>query len=234
MPFNLKLGSSLLVYALAQPFCIVGKTFFFIALEGISPVFKFKGKPPRSVRPGLESVFAEEDIRVVTLTWEQGLAARKLGGTLVVGAANGAAEDLFEEDGEILAASGNLAFSYYMWQEDQFVLQHRCASKEAFAPNACLTKESCEPPFELQEEYAHYLNMNHPRKVTWQRIQVDRPHGFVEIDDVFDVGHLYVDGELAADQFYYGKPWRIPAKMLYGHTCYLAESQIEDDFYREF
>ena len=56
----------------------------------------------------------------------------------------------------------------------------------------------------------------------------------MEIRDAFDVGQLYVDGALAADQFYYGRPWRLPAKLIWGHDCYLALSPLTDHFYREF
>ena len=39
---------------------------------------------------------------------------------------------------------------------------------------------------------------------------------------------------MVADEFYYGVPWRIPARLLYGKECYLVMSEIRDDFYREF
>lgn len=57
---------------------------------------------------------------------------------------------------------------------------------------------------------------------------------FVEIAEVGDCLQLYADGELVADQFYYGKPWRVPAALLYQKKCYLAVSELKDDFYREF
>lgn len=230
MPFNLKMGQSFLEYATAQPLCTVGNTFFFVAIPGIKPVFKFRGEPPRTVSPGLEPVSVEAGAAIVTLTWEQALGTRKLGGKLVIGED----EDLYETGDGILAASGHPAFPYHIWQGDKFVLRSHKAQENAFAPAARLTREPCAQPFELPEAYAQYLRMGHPRKVTWQRLQVGCPYGFVEIGDVFDVGQLYVDGQLAADQFYYGLPWRLPASMLYGHTCYLAQSQFEDDFYREF
>ena len=42
------------------------------------------------------------------------------------------------------------------------------------------------------------------------------------------------DGELVADNYYYGKPWRVPVKLLQGKECYLVMSEMKDDFYREF
>ena len=45
---------------------------------------------------------------------------------------------------------------------------------------------------------------------------------------------LYADGELAADRFYNGETWRVPCRLIYGKECYIAVSEMKDDFYREF
>ena len=45
---------------------------------------------------------------------------------------------------------------------------------------------------------------------------------------------IYADGELVADDYYYGKPWRVPCRLLYGRECYLVVSEMKDDFYHEF
>ena len=42
------------------------------------------------------------------------------------------------------------------------------------------------------------------------------------------------DGQLVADSFYYGAPWRVPASLLYGKECFLALSELGGNFYREF
>ncbi len=67
-----------------------------------------------------------------------------------------------------------------------------------------------------------------------QKITVSDGAGFIEISDVYDVAQIYADGELAADNFYYGIPWRIPARLLSGKECYLVMSEIKNDFYKEF
>ena len=41
-------------------------------------------------------------------------------------------------------------------------------------------------------------------------------------------------GQLVADSFYYGAPWRVPASLLYGKECFLALSELGGNFYREF
>ena len=72
------------------------------------------------------------------------------------------------------------------------------------------------------------------RPVTWQRLSVSTAEGFVEIPGPYDVGQLYADGQLVADSFYYGEPWRVPASLLYGKECFLALSELGGNFYREF
>ena len=63
---------------------------------------------------------------------------------------------------------------------------------------------------------------------------VDGGYGFAEIDYVGDVAQIYADGELVADDYYYGKTWRVPCKLLYGKECYMVISEMKDDFYKEF
>ena len=45
---------------------------------------------------------------------------------------------------------------------------------------------------------------------------------------------MRMDGELVADDYYYGKTWRVPCKLLYGKECYMVISEMKDDFYKEF
>jgi len=42
------------------------------------------------------------------------------------------------------------------------------------------------------------------------------------------------DGKIIADSYYYGKVWRVPARLLDKKECYLAVSELRDDFYKEF
>ena len=48
------------------------------------------------------------------------------------------------------------------------------------------------------------------------------------------MAQIYADGQLVADNFYYGKSWRVPARLLDGKKCYLVMSERKDDFYKEF
>ena len=77
------------------------------------------------------------------------------------------------------------------------------------------------------------LKIGGERKLTWKRVRVTSPRGFVEIPFEYDAAQLYADGKLTADDFRYGKTWRVPAKLIYGRDCCIVMSELKDDFYRE-
>lgn len=67
MPYNMRLGDRLLLYATAQPVARDGDTFVFLAIPGIAPRFKWEGSPAK--------------VRIVT--WEEARELRRIGGKLV-------------------------------------------------------------------------------------------------------------------------------------------------------
>lgn len=184
LPFNLRMGKMLLEYATAQPLCLVGDTTFFMEIEGIEPVYKFAERQPISVCAGLASAFAEDSIKVVTLTGKQALGACKIDGKLCLCET----EDLIASGGNIAAASGNKTFSYYVWETDGFTLKKLGDNVTEDKPQAKLVCIPCEQPFSVPEEYWKYLNADHYRSIKWFKLSVDSPNGFAEIDETFDVG----------------------------------------------
>ncbi len=93
-----------------------------------------------------------------------------------------------------------------------------------------------EPPFEppYGEELQIGSQESGKRALTWKKLEVTGEKGFVTIDEDYDVAQIYGDGELLADNYYIGLPWRVPAQLLSGKECYLVMSERRDDFYREF
>ena len=89
-----------------------------------------------------------------------------------------------------------------------------------------------EPPFE--PVYGEELRIGSQRVVKWKEIVVKGSQGFVSIEEDYDVAQIYAEGRLLADNFNYGRPWRVPAKLLAGRKCYLVMSERKDDFYKEF
>ena len=219
MPFNMDLSGNMLQYATAQPLCRVDDTYFFAAIDGIEPEYKFADD---SIFKAKKS-FTHNNIQVVTLSWEQAKYARKLSGTLYIGKDC----DVYECSGSICAAQDG-SFAYDMWNGTEFV--HYAAEKEFTQAQADF--EAIGEPFIPPHEYE--LRIGGERKRVWKKITVSSDKGFIEIPDQYDAAQIYADGKLIADNFYYGKAWRIPAKLLYGKECYLVMSEIKDDFYREF
>ena len=221
MPFNMDITGNTLEYATAQPLCKVGKTYFFAAIDGITPEYKFTDG----------QMFRDDDFeingaRVVTLTYEQAKYARKLNGTLYIG--DGC--NLYEDNGEIICAEDG-SNSYEMWNGNGL---EKYETKSDFE-NAVLTLEPLNNPlFELDPKYSYELHIGGERALTWKKLSVSSDEGFIEITDVCDTAQIYADGELIADEFYYGVPWRIPASLLYKKECYLITSEMWDDFYKEF
>ncbi len=87
-------------------------------------------------------------------------------------------------------------------------------------------------PFE--PTYIEELEIGGKRALSWKKISCDGKGGFAEIDYIGDAAQLYADGKLAADDYYYGKAWRVPCSLIYGKECYIVISEMKNDFYREF
>lgn len=220
LPFRMDLSGNLLEYATAQPLCRLENTWFFAAIDGVEAEFCFAGDP--CFRPKTDSVVRVNDIQLVALSWERARFARKLSGRLYIGDNC----DLYMcEDGIHAVQDGD--FSYDVWNGSAF--EHVVVERSFTQAKAVFetVKEPFAPP------YAEELCLGGARKRTWKKITVLGEGGFVEIPDQYDVAQIYADGVLAADNFYYGEPWRVPAKLLYGKTCYLVMSELRDDFYRE-
>ncbi len=223
MPFNINLGGAVLEYASAQPLCKTDDTYFFAAIDNIAPQYKFTDGAEFCPQPGFDSAFDHNGIKIVTLTSEQAEYTRKLSGEIYVGHLC----DLYACGNEIRAVQDG-DFSYMKWNGSGF--EADCVKREFTQAKASF--EPVDEPF--VSPYLSELQLGGERKLTWKKITVDGSGGFIEIPDECDAAQIYADGELVADEFYYGAAWRVPAKLLYGKECYLVTSEMKDDFYREF
>ncbi len=221
MPFRMKLGSVELEYATAQPVCRHGNTFFFVEIPGIAAQYQFE---PDSVKT--EADFTVGDIRIITLPWDAARYLRCLNGGIYIGNTC----DLYWFENQIHAVQDG-RFEYSHWTGNNF---ETLQLGEAYTPAVPVFEPLTEAPFKIPELFAPELRIGGKRKVTWKKIKVDRAKGFIEIPDIYDAAQLYADGKLVADNFYYGKPWRLPASILYGKECYLVYSEYQGEFYREF
>ena len=208
MPFNMKMGDSVLEYATAQPLCKCGETYFFAEIPNIKAEYKF----------------SKGSANIVTVPFENAKYMRKLNGTVYIGGGC----NLYEENGQIHSVEDG-EYICQKWNGSEFeTLKIGQSAKQS---NVEITGVENAP---FEPKYKEELCIGGERKLTWKKINVDGRYGFAEIDYVGDVAQIYADGELVADDYYYGKTWRVPCKLLYGKECYMVISEMKDDFYKEF
>ena len=208
MPFNMKMGDSVLEYATAQPLCKCGETYFFAEIPNIKAEYKF----------------SKGSANIVTVPFENAKYMRKLNGTVYIGGGC----NLYEENGQIHSVEDG-EYICQKWNGSEFeTLKIGQSAKQS---NVEITGVENAP---FEPKYKEELCIGGERELTWKKINVDGGYGFAEIDYVGDVAQIYADGELVADDYYYGKTWRVPCKLLYGKECYMVISEMKDDFYKEF
>ena len=208
MPFNMKMDDSVLEYATAQPLCKCGDTYFFAEIPNIKAEYKF----------------SKGSANIVTVPFENAKYMRKLNGTVYIGGGC----NLYEENGQIHSVEDG-EYICQKWNGSEFeTLKIGQSAKQS---NVEITGVENAP---FEPKYKEELCIGGERELTWKKINVDGRYGFAEIDYVGDVAQIYADGELVADDYYYGKTWRVPCKLLYGKECYMVISEMKDDFYKEF
>ena len=208
MPFNMKMGDSVLEYATAQPLCKCDDTYFIAEIPNIKAEYKF----------------SKGSANIVTVPFENAKYMRKLNGTVYIGGGC----NLYEENGQIHSVEDG-EYICQKWNGSEFeTLKIGQSAKQS---NVEITGVENAP---FEPKYKEELCIGGERELTWKKINVDGGYGFAEIDYVGDVAQIYADGELVADDYYYGKTWRVPCKLLYGKECYMVISEMKDDFYKEF
>ena len=193
MPFNMKMGDSVLECATAQPLCKCGETYFFAEIPNIKAKYKF----------------SKGSANIVTVPFENAKYMRKLNGTVYIGGGC----NLYEENGQIHSVEDG-EYICQKWNGSEFeTLKIGQSAKQSNVEITGVENAPFEPKY---------------------KVNVDGRYGFAEIDYVGDVAQIYADGELVADDYYYGKTWRVPCKLLYGKECYMVISEMKEDFYKEF
>ena len=208
MPFNMKMGDSVLEYATAQPLCKCDDTYFFAEIPNIKAEYKF----------------SKGSANIVTVPFENAKYMRKLNGTVYIGGGC----NLYEENGQIHSVEDG-EYICQKWNGSEF--ETLTIVQSAKQSNVEITVVENAP---FEPKYKEELCIGGERELTWKKINVDGGYGFAEIDYVGDVAQIYADGELVADDYYYGNTWREPCKLLYGKECYMVLSEMKDDFYKEF
>ena len=224
-------------YALAQPLCIEGNTYFFMEIPGIKPKFCIDG----IVYENVGAEFYVQKLHIVILTMEQAKYLYRLEGKLYLGKGfdlylldnkitlSIVKNSVFTCEGELFIQSENIdcKTGYFYWDGNHFVEVN--LQKEVKPVEAVYEKVE-NPPFETP--YLWELKLDDDRlQIDWYRVKI-QGEGILTIDKKGDVLQLYVDGELAADTYYFGCPWEVDTSIINGEV-YLAVSEWKDDHYHE-
>lgn len=227
LPFGIDLFGKKLEYATGQLICKSDNTVFFMAIDGIDLKIKFEGCDEITLEPG--SITKMDGLTIAILDVNEASYLRKLSGNIYIGCG----VDIYESDennsnGEAIDAIQKGSYSYKKWNGEAF--EAESVNRDFIAP--ILSKTPVSEPF--KPKYEEELMIEGPRDREWYKLEVSDSEGFVEIADQCDVSQIYADGELVADNYYCGEPWRIPAGLIYGKEAYLVLAEMKDDFYREF
>lgn len=218
MPFNLYMGKCILEYATAQPLCRLGDTFFFAQIPSVSAEYKFD-----SGEIFTDSIIRYNGITIVTVPLDKARYMRKLSGGVYIGDNC----NLYEENGNIVSAEDG-KFEYLKWDGETF---EKFTINQPPEKTEVTISDMADEPF--VPPYVEELSIGGQRKRSWKRISVSSDYGFAEINYTGDAAQIYADGELIADDYWYGKTWRVPCSLLYGRKCYIVISEMKDDFYKE-
>lgn len=228
MPFNLDLDGTKLVYSTTQLLCKKDNTYFFAAIDGIESEYTFENKTVK-VDAGIDSGFDMGNIRIVTLTREQALMTYKMDDEVYIG--NG---DMYKNGADIVVYGiEKTDLSYMKYTADGFVKTELI--KDDISDKVSYT-DIANPDFE--SEHFNELYIGGASKCRYWEINLtntDKSYKqFLRIDYVGDVAQIYVDGRLAADEFYMGRPWVVDTDVLDGKRIVLAVSELDgQDIYFE-
>ncbi len=222
LPFNIMLGEHRLIFATAQLICRHKNAFFFAAIPGIAPEYRFDNIV-YTADGDSESIIHMNGICIVTLPWESARFIRRIEDDIYIGEKC----NIYNTENGIRTDT-DMDFSYKKYNDGKF---ERFEVRSDASPAVLHISKSNAPSFE--PEYLFELHYGDRRKVEWSSISVSSPYGFVDIDYTGDVAQIYADGKLVADDFFNGRRWRVSAEILYGKTCCLAVSELRNDLYLE-
>lgn len=220
-PVRMQLGERELAFATAQPICRQGEDWYFARIPGIPAVYHFADGQEYSGEGDGELDLGA--IRIHTLPFAEAVYLRRLDGQMILGERS----DWYLLNGNLAAIEGGTQ-RYWTWEGTRRV------SHEVLDPawqQAKLLAEPCAAPF--APPYEEELRLGGDRPISWQKLSVTSPCGFVEIRTPFDIAELFVDGKFAADSFGIGRPWRLPASLLYQKSCYLITTPENPAVYHE-
>lgn len=218
MPFNMDMGECTLEYATAQPLCRQGNTFFFAQIPEIRAEYRFTDGAVFK-----DDIIEYHGIKIITVPFDRAKYMRKLSGVVYIG------DDcnLYEENGKIMSVEDG-EFECLRWNGAEF---EKFTVNQPIGKTEVVIEDIPDEPF--IPPYVEELNIGGERKRSWKRITVKSDYGFAEINYTGDAAQIYADGELIADDYWYGNTWRVPCRLMYNKECYIVTAEMKNDFYKE-
>jgi hypothetical protein len=118
----------------------------------------------------------------------------------------------------------------YLRKVDGKVFVERNINKEICHTNLIIEDSVYTPELDYPEEFS----VCGGKELLCKKLSVDSPDGMVSIKLEFDVAQIIADGKLVADCYYYGKPWEVPASLIYGKETYMVYTPLNKEVYMDF
>ena len=186
LPFGIDLGGTKLDWATAQPMARLGNTWFFLAPDGMTPVYSIGGEVIEARRG---EAFARAGVTIMNLGRKE-----SLGFNLYDGRAWLCDKPLLWDGEKLSVELEEGGADVLMWREDEkrFILHQRVESPNAVAPAAFHPVGLGRYAVELPEGGL----TGHKQVLLRVRYRGD-------------IGHAFVNGQLISDNFSNGAPWDI-------------------------
>lgn len=226
-PFGITYGTLRTDYITAQPICKTGNTFFFLAIEGIAPVYQFSGKAPILASVGKDNGFTLDGNTFITLSLEEALYLNQFGDQIVIG--DGA--DLIK-DGDTIKACNEGGFAYYVLENDGFI---RKEVSGEFKAATVTYQEVRTAPVDPRFFYNFHNMAKTPskrRKLHFYELEITGGDGgYLYLDYSGDSAQIYTDGVIYDDHHYNGMSWILPLCDLAGKKITLVLAEYTKDIY---
>lgn len=228
-PFNIEYGCLTAEYIMAQPLCKKGNTYFFIAIDGIEPIYKFKGKESISAEIGKEKGFELEGCKFITLSVDEAKYICQFEDRILFGDGCDLMQDYL---GNIKAANFG-SFGYFEYIDGSY--NYTKVNQKCNIPKKISYVEIESAPVDPRYFYAfHNMHKDYGgrRKLHFYEIDIeDGTDGYLFIDYSGDSAQLYLDGEIYEDNHYTGRLWPLPIKDLAGKKIVLVIAEYTNDIY---
>ena len=229
-PFNIKYGNEIAEYITAQPVTRYQNTFFFKAIDGVKPLYKFEGKAIVEAKIGRNSGFVMGSYMFVTLSEEDAMHILQTDKGLYIGEDC----DLIDENGDV-SSCGFGSYTYYTFKDSAF---ERHNVKRDYDRAEVSYYEVTD--VEINDKFMYELVTDCgagdkcervDRRLKYYKLEVFGNDGYIRIKYSGDSAQVYLNGNLYDDNFYNGSDWVLPAKELENQEVIIVIAEYQHNLY---